>query len=81
MPHAPLPTNHSTTERLVAAFLLGLALFLPPLLAAFSAVATVAGVPLLYAYLFAAWIALTAMLALIVERAPPDEPPPEPPGA
>lgn len=57
------------TERLVSAFLLGLALFNPPLLAVFGHGGSVGGVPLLYAYLFFAWLAMIAALALIIERA------------
>ncbi|MBF0374431.1 MAG: hypothetical protein HQL39_13590 [Alphaproteobacteria bacterium] len=69
------------TERLGAAFLLGLVLFMPPLLAVFGQGGWVAGIPVAFLYLFGAWIALTLVLALIIERAPPDEaplPPDEP---
>lgn len=66
------------SERLVAAFMLGLALFTPPLLAVFSGGGSVAGVPLLFVYVFGAWICLTVALALIIERAPPGEPMPPP---
>ncbi len=55
-------------QRLVAAFLLGLLLFNYPLLAVFNRAGDVLGVPALYAYLFAAWAVLIALLALIVER-------------
>lgn len=54
-------------ERLVAAFMLGLALFNPPLLAVFGKGGSVAGVPVLFLYLFFAWIALIALLAVIIE--------------
>lgn len=56
------------TERLVAAFLLGLLLFMPPFLAVASRDEMVAGIPLLYLWLFAGWLGLIALLALIVER-------------
>lgn len=54
-------------ERLVAAFMLGLALFNPPLLAVFGKGGALAGVPVLYLYLFLAWIGLIVILALIIE--------------
>ena len=55
-------------ERLVGLFLLGCLLFNFPLLALFNVRTTVLGVPLLYAYLFAAWGLLIALVAAIVER-------------
>jgi hypothetical protein len=54
--------------RLIGIFLLGLALFNPPLLEAFNVPILVLGIPLLYLYLFAAWLGLIAILALSVER-------------
>jgi hypothetical protein len=56
------------TGRLAGIFLLGLALFNPPLLSVFNAPVFVMGVPLLYLYLFAAWAGLILILALAVER-------------
>ena len=53
------------TARLVAAGLLGLALFNYPLLAVFELDAVVAGVPALWAYLFGAWALVIALLAWI----------------
>lgn len=50
--------------RFVALFLLGLALFTPPLLAVFSSDVLVLGIPLLYLYLFGAWAALIALVRL-----------------
>jgi hypothetical protein len=57
-----------TAQRLVAVFLLGCLLFSYPLLALFNAGGTVFGIPVLYAYLFAAWAALIALMVLVVER-------------
>jgi len=61
-------------ERLIALFLLGALLFSPALLAAFARDATVAGVPLLFVYVFAAWVALIALLAWLSRGAgaPPE---------
>lgn len=56
------------SQRLVALFLLGALLFGYPLLALFDSRATVAGVPLLYAYLFGAWAVLIALMAWVVEK-------------
>ena len=54
--------------RLVALFLLGCLLFNYPLLALFNVRASVFGIPLLYAYLFAAWALLIALVAVVMER-------------
>jgi hypothetical protein len=53
-------------ERLVALFLLGLLLFNYPLLAMFNTPRLVAGIPLLYLYLFAGWIGVIAVAAAIL---------------
>jgi hypothetical protein len=55
-------------ERLVGLFLLGCLLFNFPLLALFNVQARVFGIPMLYAYLFAAWGLLIALVAAIMER-------------
>ena len=55
-------------ERLIGLFLLGCLLFNFPLLALFNVRATVLGIPMLYAYLFAAWALVIALVALIMER-------------
>lgn len=54
--------------RLVTAFLFGVLLFNYPVLALFNRASTVFGVPLLYLYIFGAWILLIALLAVVVER-------------
>ena len=53
-------------ERLVALFLAGLLLFNYPLLAMFNVPRLVAGIPLLYLYLFAGWIGIIAATAAIL---------------
>ncbi|MGE4279017.1 MAG: hypothetical protein AB7G62_05480 [Magnetospirillum sp.] len=60
-------------ERLAAAFLLGLALFLPPLLNVASRDALVGGIPVLVLWLFGGWLALIVVLALVVEGKPDDD--------
>lgn len=60
-------------ERLVAAFLLGLLLFMPPFLAVASRDQMVGGIPLLFLWLFGGWLALIVVLALVVETARRDE--------
>jgi len=54
-------------HRFVALCMLGLLLFNYPILALFNVTGTVFGVPLLYAYIFIAWAALIAMMALVAE--------------
>ena len=56
------------SQRLISVFLLGWLLFTFPLLSLFNRGDVVFGVPVLYAYLFAAWLALIALMALAVER-------------
>jgi len=62
-----------TGERLVALFFLGVLVFNPPLLSIFNSGSKVAGLPLLYFYLFGAWTALIALMALTITRAMADE--------
>ncbi len=56
------------TQRLAALFALGAVLFNYPLLALFNRAVVVAGVPLLFLYVFLAWALLIALLALVVEK-------------
>lgn len=49
-------------------FLLGCLLFNYPPLAAFNRPVFLFGIPLLYAYVFAAWAVLIGLVAAIVER-------------
>lgn len=55
-------------ERLVALFLVGILLFNYPVLAVFNRAIDVAGIPLVYVYIFTAWAAFIALLALVIER-------------
>ena len=55
-------------ERSLGLFALGLLVFNPPLLSIFSVETTLFGLPLLYLYLFSAWIVLIGLLALNAER-------------
>lgn len=57
-----------TSQRLVAAFLLGCLLFNFPLLALFNKAASVMGIPVLYAYIFLGWLGFILFVALIIER-------------
>ena len=56
-------------QRVVALFLLGCLLFNYPLLYLFNSNSQIFGIPLLYAYIFAAWALLIGLMAWIVERA------------
>ncbi|WIM06031.1 MAG: hypothetical protein OHM77_01695 [Candidatus Nitricoxidivorans perseverans] len=62
------PDLRLTAQRLAALFLLGCALFNYPMLALFNRPLAVLGVPMLYAYLFGAWLLLIALMALAIER-------------
>lgn len=77
-----MPRSGNTGERMAALFLLGLLLFNPPLLKIFDAGADarILGIPLLYFYLFLAWGALIALLALVVKRQRGDGMDPPSPG-
>lgn len=55
-------------QRLFALFLLGNLLFNYPLLALFNRADTVAGIPVLFLYVFGAWAVLIVLLALVVDR-------------
>ena len=54
--------------RLFCLFLAALLLFNYPLLAVFNGTGSVLGIPVLYAYLFTAWMAVIALAALLVRR-------------
>ena len=61
-------SDEAKGQRLVALCMLGMLLFNFPVLAIFNVPGTLLGVPALYAYLFMAWAALIALMALIAER-------------
>ena len=54
-------------QRLIALFVLGCLLFNYPVLSLFNVPAEAFGVPVLYAYIFAAWALLVALMALAAE--------------
>jgi hypothetical protein len=54
-------------QRLIALFVLGCLLFNYPVLSLFNVAADAFGVPVLYAYIFAAWTLLIALMALAAE--------------
>jgi hypothetical protein len=57
-----------TGQRLAAIFLMGCVLLNYPILSLFSRPATPGGVPLLFAYAFAMWVVLIALMAFVIER-------------
>jgi hypothetical protein len=61
------PDESRVAARLVALFLLGWLLFNYPLLALFGRLGALGGIPALYIYLFIAWAALIALVALAAE--------------
>ncbi len=58
----------ATGQRLAAIFGLGCVLLNYPILSLFSRTEDVVGIPLLYVYVFAAWILLIGLLAFVIER-------------
>jgi hypothetical protein len=70
-----MPDEARRRDQLIGIFLVGVVLFNPPLLNLFSG-PSVFDWPLLYVYIFAAWAAVIALVALIVERRKhrPEEP-------
>lgn len=57
----------SKGQHLIALFVLGSLLFNYPVLSLFNVAADAFGVPVLYAYIFAAWALLVALIAFAVE--------------
>ena len=55
-------------QQLVALFAAGVVLLDYPILSLFTLPVDVAGVPLLYAYVFGIWAALIALMAWAIER-------------
>ena len=67
-------------ERLVGLFLIGAIGFSPPVLTLFNKPVLVAGIPLLYLYLFLLWVLLVGLAGIVVTQLAPngDEKPPAP---
>ena len=61
-------SDDAKQQRFVALCMLGMVLFNFPILALFNVSGTLFGVPLLYAYIFIAWAALIALMAVTAER-------------
>ena len=55
------------SPRFIALCMLGMVLFNFPFLALFNVPATIFGVPVLYAYMFAAWAMLIGLMARVAE--------------
>ena len=63
-----MPEDLRRRDRLIGLFLLALILLNPPILWLFGRGSTLFGWPLLYVYLFVAWLAVIAAVAWIAER-------------
>lgn len=63
-----MPDSGLKGQRLAALFLLGCLMFNYPLLQLFARDGMLFGVPLLYVYIFSAWTALIALMALVIEK-------------
>jgi hypothetical protein len=55
-------------QRLIALFLLGALLLNYPLFSLFAGATELAGIPLIYVYVFFVWALLIVLMALVVER-------------
>ena len=62
-----MDNRDSKGQRLIALFILGCLLFNYPILSLFNVAAEFVGVPVLYAYIFAAWALLVTLMAFVVE--------------
>jgi hypothetical protein len=62
-----MPDDTRRRDLLIGLFLLALVLLNPPVLLLFGDGGTAFGLPLLYIYLFAAWLALITTVAWIAE--------------
>jgi hypothetical protein len=58
-----------TGDRLIALFLLGVVLLTPPMMAIFNVERLVLGIPLLFLYLFGAWVLVVLLVALTLRTA------------
>jgi hypothetical protein len=61
-------SSRMTGQRLAAICVMGCVLLNYPILSLFSRPEDVMGIPLLYVYVFAVWILLVGLLALVIER-------------
>jgi hypothetical protein len=57
-----------TGQRLAAIFMMGCVLLNFPILFLFARHGEIAGIPLLFAYVFGAWSLLIGLMAFVVER-------------
>jgi hypothetical protein len=70
---APRPGGHvkrssMTGQRLAAIFLMGCVLLNYPILSLFTRRVALAGIPLLYAYIFGVWALLIGLMVVVIER-------------
>ena len=63
-----MPDEVRRRDRLIGLFLLALVVLNPPLLMLFGGGDTVFGLPLLYLYIFVAWLLIIGAVAWIAER-------------
>ncbi len=57
-----------SSEHLIALFILGILLFMPPFLIIFDHSTLIAGIPALFLYLFVAWAVVITLMMLLVEQ-------------
>lgn len=59
--------RNTKDQRLIVIFLAGCLLFNYPILSLFSYDSLVAGIPILYIYIFVVWAALIGLMAIVIE--------------
>ncbi|MCA9965146.1 MAG: hypothetical protein KC423_12905 [Anaerolineales bacterium] len=62
------PKRQRKRDRLVVLFLLGGLLFNYPILSLFDREGMVAGIPILYLFIFSAWLLIIVLVAWVIER-------------
>jgi len=63
------------SQRLISLFFLGLTLFSYPMFYLFGNVEKIAGIPMLFVYIFLAWLLFIGLIALMADFFSDDNPP------
>lgn len=69
MPERKMPETKRQNERLIVMIIIGTIALNFPFLSLFSKVRLFLGIPVLYLYIFSAWVLFILCLALVLEKA------------